>query len=113
MSELGDIQGLMFTPTPFFATVPKFSGSPKDIDQLSLPKARWSQLNWKNVKTKSKVGLHMKWTTKPHKIRTKPGPPLQTVISINHRGGLKLFYCPKIFTLGPNVIWVPMSFSMQ
>ena len=31
MSELDDIQGLMFTPDPIFATVPKFSGSPKDM----------------------------------------------------------------------------------
>ena len=31
MSELGDIQGLNIHPIPIFATIPKFSGSPKDV----------------------------------------------------------------------------------
>ena len=35
MSKLGDIQGLNVHPTPISATVPKFSGSPKDMVLLN------------------------------------------------------------------------------
>ena len=54
----------------------------KDTDQLPLPQERGSQCwkEWRNTRTKSTRRLqNMKrsavLTTKPHRIRTAPGPP--------------------------------------
>ena len=44
MSKLGDLKGLNIHPTPFLATNPKSSGSPKDIQKSE--KSASSVTNW-------------------------------------------------------------------